>query len=115
VPAVYGPFPAPGDTIAWCEGRGIPYLSPSTGVLGAGRLTIALAGPQSLAEVERVFRDDAAADNEDVHRDGSVDVHRDGSVDGHRDGSEDGHRDRSVDGHRDGAGAGPTPPAARPE
>jgi hypothetical protein len=53
--AVLGAFPAPPRLLEACEAGGIPYLAPALDILGAGRLTIALPAPRSVAEVERVF------------------------------------------------------------
>jgi hypothetical protein len=53
--AVLGPFPPPPRLLEACEAADIPYLAPALEILGAGRLTIALPAPRSVAEVERVF------------------------------------------------------------
>lgn len=55
--AVRGPHPPAAEMLAWCEGHGIPYLAPSTGILAAGELTIALPAPRSRLEVERLLGD----------------------------------------------------------
>ncbi len=53
--AVRGPYPPLRRTLEWCEREGVPYLASSTGILAAGRLTVALPAPRSVAEVERVL------------------------------------------------------------
>ena len=53
--AVRGPFPPPPGLLEACEAAGIPYLAPAVEILDAGRLTIALPAPRTVAEVERVF------------------------------------------------------------
>ncbi len=53
--AVMGPYPPLRRMVEWCEHEGIPYLAPSTGILDAGELTVALPAPRSLAEVERLL------------------------------------------------------------
>ncbi len=50
-----GPYPAPPGVVEWCEDQAIPYLAPSTGILAAGALTVALPAPRSVTEVERLF------------------------------------------------------------
>ena len=53
--AVRGPWPALRRMVDWCEEHGLPYMSPSTEILGAGRLTIALPAVKTIKEVERLF------------------------------------------------------------
>jgi hypothetical protein len=53
--AVSGPGPAPAGLLRWCEARGLPYLAPDVGILGAGRGTVALPPLSSRREVERLW------------------------------------------------------------
>lgn len=53
--AVRGPFPAPPGRIESCRHRGVAYLAPSLGVLGAGRATVALLAPHSPTEAAALF------------------------------------------------------------
>ena len=55
VRAVRGPWPAPPQTVDWCEEHGLPYMAPSTEIRKAGRLTIALPAVTSIRAVERLF------------------------------------------------------------
>jgi len=50
--ALRGPYPARRRLVEWCERFEIPYLAPSPAILAAGRMTIALATPPGLREVE---------------------------------------------------------------
>ncbi len=58
--AVRGPFPAPPGSIEGCRRRGVTYLGPSLGVLGAGPATVALLAPRSPIEAARLFGPQAA-------------------------------------------------------
>ncbi|HET6874146.1 MAG TPA: hypothetical protein VFH70_05170 [Acidimicrobiales bacterium] len=56
--AVRGPYPPPPQLLDWCHREGVPYLAPSTEILAAGRLTVALPAPRSVAEVERLLSEE---------------------------------------------------------
>ena len=53
--AVRGPWPALPRMVEWCEEHGLPYMAPSTEILDAGRLTVALPAVKTVKEVERLF------------------------------------------------------------
>jgi hypothetical protein len=70
---VRGPWPALRRMVDWCEEHALPYMAPSTEILGAGRLTIALPAVKSIREVERLFAPPAETPNPDDRTDGRTD------------------------------------------